>query len=166
MTDQQERRSPVGEAESEAMKAGDAQAVGVTPDVATRTPPRDAAQPDRRPGGPVNRRSPYFVGLVGAAGVATTYALVQLLIAAREVLVLVGLALFLAIGLDPAVRWLARWLPRWAAVAIVTLGMVLTVFGFLAAAIPPPGIQSTALTHQLPHHLAPRLAPRATVRRP
>ena len=154
MTDQQERRSPVGEAESEAMKAGDAQAVGVTPDVATRTAPRDATQPERPPGRPVNRRSPYFVGLVGAAGVATTYALVQLLITAREVLVLVGLALFLAIGLDPAVRWLARWLPRWAAVAVVTLGMVLTVFGFLAAAIPPLVSQSTAFTHQLPHYLS------------
>jgi predicted PurR-regulated permease PerM len=75
-------------------------------------------------------------------------------VSAREVLVLVGLALFLAIGLDPAVRWLGRWLPRWAATAVVTLVMVLVVGGFLAAAIPPLVSQATALAHELPRYLA------------
>lgn len=43
-------------------------------------------------------------------------------------LVLIGLGLFLAIGLEPAVSVLARrWLPRWAAVLAVIM-LVLTVW--------------------------------------
>ena len=67
-----------------------------------------------RLGRPMNRRSPFFVGMAAAAGVAVTYGLVELLIRARSVLVLIGLALFIAAGLDPAVNWLTRRrLPRW-----------------------------------------------------
>jgi predicted PurR-regulated permease PerM len=106
-----------------------------------------------RPGRPLNRRSPYLVGLQGAAGVATTYGLLLLLSASRPVLVLVGLALFLAIGLDPAVRWLNRWLPRKVAVAVVTLTMLGVVAGFLAAAIPPLTTQTAQLIHDFPHYV-------------
>jgi predicted PurR-regulated permease PerM len=46
--------------------------------------------------------------------VAVTYGLVELVIQARSVLVLIGLALFIAIGLDPVVAWLTRRrVPRW-----------------------------------------------------
>jgi uncharacterized membrane protein HdeD (DUF308 family) len=49
-----------------------------------------------------------------------------------------GVALFLAIGLEPAVSVLARrWLPRWAAVLTVTVLVLAVVAGFLATAIPP-----------------------------
>ena len=34
----------------------------------------------RRSGRPLNRRSPFFVGLLGAAGVAVTHVLVQLIV--------------------------------------------------------------------------------------
>jgi hypothetical protein len=61
-----------------------------------------------RPGRPVNKRSPFFIGMTAAAGVAVTYGLVELVIRARSVLVLIGLALFIAIGLDPVVAWLTR----------------------------------------------------------
>jgi predicted PurR-regulated permease PerM len=44
----------------------------------------------------------------GAAGVAVMAGLTEMVITARDVLVLVGLALFLAIGLKPAVSVLAR----------------------------------------------------------
>jgi predicted PurR-regulated permease PerM len=41
------------------------------------------------------------------------------------VLVLIGLALFIAVGLDPVVNWLTRrGVPRWAAVIIVLLGLL------------------------------------------
>ena len=84
-----------------------------------------------RPGRPLNRRSPFVMGMLGAAGVAVTYGLVQLLIASREVLILIGLALFLAIGLEPAVRQLNRWLPRWLAVTAVILVMLGVVVALL-----------------------------------
>ena len=106
------------------------------------------------PGRPLDRRSPFFVGMAATAGVAVTIALVELIIHARSVLVLVGLALFLAAGLDPAVTWLTRrGLRRWQAV-LVTLAVLLgAITGFLAAAIPPLAAQTTALIHELPSYL-------------
>lgn len=106
------------------------------------------------PGRPLDRRSPFFIGMAAAAGVAVTIALVELIIHARSVLVLVGLALFLAAGLDPAVTWLTRHgLRRWQAV-LVTLAVLLgAIAGFLAAAIPPLAAQTTALIHELPSYL-------------
>jgi len=105
------------------------------------------------PGEPLNKRSPFFVGLAGAAGVAVTYGLAELLIRARSVLILIGLALFIAAGLDPAVAWLTRHrAPRWAAVIAILL-VVAGVLAFVAAAIPPLTAQATALAHELPTYV-------------
>ena len=107
-----------------------------------------------RLGRPMNRRSPFFVGMAAAAGVAVTYGLVELLIRARSVLVLIGLALFIAAGLDPAVGWLTRRrLPRWSAVVLILLAVAGIVAGFVAAAIPPLTAQVSALVHELPHYM-------------
>jgi predicted PurR-regulated permease PerM len=107
-----------------------------------------------RLGRPMNRRSPFFVGMAAAAGVAVTYGLVELVIRARSVLVLIGLALFIAAGLDPAVGWLTRRrLPRWSAVIVILLVVAAVVAGFAAAAIPPLTAQVSALAHELPHYM-------------
>ncbi|MDX6390642.1 MAG: hypothetical protein QOJ73_1705 [Streptosporangiaceae bacterium] len=107
-----------------------------------------------RPGRPMNKRSPFFVGMSAAAGVAVTYGLVELVIRARAVLVLIGLAMFIAAGLEPAVSWLTRHrFPRWAAVTTILLIAVGIFAGFLAAAIPPLTTQATALANELPHYL-------------
>ena len=104
-------------------------------------------------GRPVNRRSPFFIGMAAAAGVAVTYGLVELTIRARSVLILVGLALFIAAGLDPAVTWLERHrFPRGAAVFTILLAAVALVGGFVAAAIPPLVAQATALADHLPQY--------------
>jgi predicted PurR-regulated permease PerM len=106
-----------------------------------------------RLGRPMDRRSPFFIGMAGAAGVAVTIGLVELTIRARSVLVLIGLALFIAAGLDPVVSWLTRRrVPRWAAVVIVLLGMVGVLAGFLAAAIPPLAAQTSKLIAELPQY--------------
>ncbi len=106
------------------------------------------------PGRPVNRRSPFMIGLTGALGVAVAYGLIELIIRARSVLIIIGLALFIAAGLDPIVGWLVRHrLPRWAAVlAVVCCGLAISA-GFLAAAIPPLANEATALAHQIPHYM-------------
>jgi predicted PurR-regulated permease PerM len=107
-----------------------------------------------KPGRPVDRRSPFFIGMSAAAGVAVTYALAELTIRARSVLILIGLALFIAAGLDPAVSWLTRRrLPRWAAVLAILLAAAGVIAAFIAAAIPPMTVQATALGHQLPHYM-------------
>src|SRR5215472_15361980 len=104
-------------------------------------------------GRPMDRRSPFFIGMAGAAGVAVTIGLVELAIKARSMLVLIGLALFIAAGLDPVVSWLTRRrVPRWAAVIIVLLGMLGVIGGFLAAAIPPLAAQTANLVAELPHY--------------
>jgi predicted PurR-regulated permease PerM len=106
-----------------------------------------------RLGRPMDRRSPFFMGMAGAAGVAVTIGLVELVIRARSVLVLIGLALFIAAGLDPVVTWLTRHrVPRWAAVIAVLLGMLGVIGGFLAAAIPPLAAQTSKLIAELPHY--------------
>jgi hypothetical protein len=61
-----------------------------------------------RPGRPLDRHSPFFIGMAAAAGVAVTYGAAELVIRARSVLVIIGLALFLAAGLEPVVHWLTR----------------------------------------------------------
>jgi predicted PurR-regulated permease PerM len=106
------------------------------------------------PGRPVNRRSPFMIGLYAAFGVAVAYGLIQLFIHARSVLILIGLAFFIAAGLDPVVGWLVRHgMPRWAAVLVVIAGGLGIVAGFLAAAIPPLASEAAALAHQVPHYL-------------
>jgi len=86
--------------------------------------------------------------------VAVTIGLVELIIHARSVLVLVGLALFLAAGLDPAVTWLTNHgLRRWQAVLVTLVVLAGVVAGFLAAAIPPLAAQTTALVNELPKYL-------------
>jgi hypothetical protein len=88
-------------------------------------------------GKPFDRRSPFMVGMAAAAGVAVTYGLVQLAVSVRGVLILIGLALFLAVGMEPAVSWLVRRrFPRWLAVTAVFLVAFAAVGGFLAATIP------------------------------
>lgn len=68
-------------------------------------------------------------------------------------LVLIGLALFIAAGLDPVVSWLTRRrVPRGAAVVIVLLALVGVTGGFIAAAIPPLAAQTSSLISELPHY--------------
>ncbi|NKQ57236.1 AI-2E family transporter [Amycolatopsis sp. K13G38] len=100
---------------------------------------------------PGQRRSPFVIGLVGAAGVAVTYGVVQLVLAALNVLILIGVAGFVAVGLDPAVGRLLRMrTPRWAAVTVVSLAALGLFGGFLAAAIPPLVAEATQFVDQLP----------------
>ncbi|MGO8894536.1 MAG: AI-2E family transporter [Streptosporangiaceae bacterium] len=106
------------------------------------------------PGRPVNRRSPFMIGMTGALGVAVAYGLIEVVIRARSVLIIIGLALFIAVGLDPVVGWLVRHrMPRWAAVLTVIAAALAIAAAFLAAAIPPLVSEATALAHQIPHYM-------------
>nr|WP_239028413.1 AI-2E family transporter [Pseudonocardia acidicola] len=92
--------------------------------------------------------------MVGAAGVALTGGLVALIVSARNVLVLIGLALFLAVGLEPAVASLVRrGVPRWAAIAAVCGGLLAVVGGVVAAAVPPLIAQVGAFRAHAPTYL-------------
>lgn len=98
----------------------------------------DDDNPFGRLGRPMSRRSPFRIGFTGALGVALAYGLMQAVIAVHSVLVLLLVAAFLAIGLDPAVQGLERrGLRRSRAVGIVLLGVVLFFAVFAMAVVPP-----------------------------
>ena len=100
-----------------------------------------------------NRRSPFFIGVTASAGVAVTYGAVQVLSAVSSFLVLVGVAFFLALGLEPAVSWFVnRRLPRWAATTLVFVIFLALLGGFIAAAIPPLSEQANQLIAAAPHY--------------
>jgi predicted PurR-regulated permease PerM len=106
------------------------------------------------PGRPINKRSPFMIGMTAAFGVAVAYGVVELFIRARSVLIIIGLATFIAVGLDPIVGWLVRHrIPRWAAVVIVVSCALGVVAAFLTAAIPPLTSEATSLVHQIPHYM-------------
>ncbi|HEY1777690.1 MAG TPA: AI-2E family transporter [Solirubrobacteraceae bacterium] len=107
-----------------------------------------------RRGPPFDRRSPFFVGMLGGLGLAVAYALAFIVVAAGQVLVLLGLAFFIAVGLDPAVVWLyRRGLPRWSAVIIVLLAALGLFAAFLIAAVPVLVTQASHLADHIPHYL-------------
>jgi len=111
-------------------------------------------QPLGSPGPRFNRRSPFYIGLTASAGVAVTYGAVLILGSLSSVLVLIGVAFFLALGLEPVASWFVnRNLPRWAATTLV-FALFLTMMGaFVAAAIPPLVEQAGELIKQAPHYL-------------
>ncbi len=105
-------------------------------------------------GRPFDRRAPFFVGFLGALGVACAAALAYTVVAAGQVLVLIGLAFFIAVGLDPLVLWLyRRGLARWASVSLVVVLVVGSVVGFLVLAVPLVTEQASNLSSELPHYL-------------
>lgn len=69
-------------------------------------------------------------------------------------LLLIGVAFFIALGLEPAVSWLVgKKVPRWAAVTAVLFAVIAVVAGSLAAAIPPLVQQAREFTDQAPHYI-------------
>lgn len=108
-------------------------------------PPADATPPTYAP-------VTYWMKV--AAGVFVVIALALLIVVLRHVLVLVLASLVLAIGLQPAVRWLTdRKVRRGVAVALLFgVGLVL-VGAFLAVVIPIVARQVTELIQASPQYL-------------
>jgi predicted PurR-regulated permease PerM len=92
----------------------------------------------------------FFVGV----GLLLAYGAAQALLSVRDLLVLVLVAMFLAVSLDPAVRWLtARGLSRGLAVAVILVVLVAILGAFLVSVIPHLVSQFTTLVHTLPSYL-------------
>jgi predicted PurR-regulated permease PerM len=105
--------------------------------------------------GPPRRPNYFLFGFVGALGVLSAWILVQALIEARAVLVYILVALFLAVGLNPAVEGLRRRLrmPRWAAILTMCLALVVFAAVFVWAIVPPLTAQVTGFVTHLPQTL-------------
>jgi predicted PurR-regulated permease PerM len=106
-------------------------------------------------GRPFDHRAPFFVGLTGALGVAVAYVLVRGIADVTSVLVIIGLALFIAIGLNPILEFLtARGMRRGIAVGIVTLSFVLIIAAFVLAAVSPISHEIQSLVKNYPKYKA------------
>ena len=112
-------------------------------------------------GRPLDRRNPFFIGLTGALGVGVAYLLFRGLSDVASVLVIVGVALFIAIGLNPIIEFLlSKSVPRGVAVAIVTLGFLLVVVAFIVVVVPPIAHEFNVLITNYPHYKANLIAGR------
>jgi predicted PurR-regulated permease PerM len=107
-------------------------------------------QPLGPPGRPADRRTAFFMGLTGTIGALVALCAGFLVVRAAEVLILVLIAFFVAVGLHPAVAWLDRkGLPRALATTVVATGVLVLLAGFLAAAVVPLADQADRLAGQL-----------------
>lgn len=98
----------------------------------SETPP---AQP-KTAAAAIARINPFMFGLLGALGVLVALVLGGIVDQLATVLVYIGVAIFLSLGLDPIVTFIERKLPRPAAVAIVVLAVVLAFVGIILAIVP------------------------------
>jgi predicted PurR-regulated permease PerM len=101
-----------------------------------------------------NRLSPFYIGLTASTGVAVTYGVVRVLASLSSMLVLIGVALFLAIGLEPMASWLVnRGLRRWLATTLMFVVFLAAMGAFVAAAVSPLVEQAGDFIHQVPQYL-------------
>ncbi len=82
------------------------------------------------------RTNPFMFGLLGALGVLVALLIGNIVGQLATVLVYVGVAVFLALGLDPIVRLIERKLPRPAAIAIVVAVVLLAFAGIILSIVP------------------------------
>ncbi|MDQ1715655.1 MAG: hypothetical protein QOC60_1600, partial [Frankiaceae bacterium] len=110
--------------------------------------------PFGRPGRPMDRRSPFYMGFVGAIGALLAILLSRVITQVTSVLILVLIAAFLAVGLDPMVRSLVkRGMRRGVAVLIVAICAVLLLGVFTAAIVPPIITQTQTFAKRVPEVL-------------
>lgn len=123
----------------------------------TPTPEPVVAPVPFSPPSPAERRrwpSPFVFGFMGAIGVLVAVALAQAVLIVQSVLSLVVLALFLALGLNPAVEFLTRRrVPRGIAVTVVTLGLLAVIALGVTALVPVLTQQTATLMRNLPEML-------------
>ncbi len=152
---------PSGSAEDGATAAAHHDLIGQPHDpelegsVAAAEATASAISTDEKPMGRLGRRfnwkAPFFVGLSAAAGVAVTYGAILLFLQAGSVFILIGVALFLAVGMEPVVSWLVKHgAARWLGVVAVLLAIVVIIGGFIAAAVPALVTQGTELVKNAP----------------
>jgi predicted PurR-regulated permease PerM len=116
--------------------------------------PVDRSEPAGRSGRSFSTYSPFRLGLTAAIGFGLAYLLFRALQQGQDTIVLLGLSLFLAAGLDPVVRRVERLgLSRGLAVATVFVGaiLLLTAVGF--AVVPPLVDQTASFAHKLPGYV-------------
>jgi predicted PurR-regulated permease PerM len=100
-------------------------------------PDESSDTPYGTPGPPLKRHSPFYFGFFAGAGALLAWWLGGLILSIASVLVLVVVALFIAVGLNPVVEALMRrGVRRMWAVTAVTVGVLAAVTLFVVAIAP------------------------------
>ena len=148
--DAHEAREEAHEAREEAQEAREEAA-------ATRERANVPGRPDAQFGNlgrPLRRDSAFMLGFLGALGVLLALAIVHAIAQARSVIILIVVALFLAVGLNPVVESLTRrGMRRSIAIAIVFVVVIGAFVGFGFAVVPPVIDQTNAFVKELPNYL-------------
>ncbi|MCU1688896.1 MAG: putative rane protein [Jatrophihabitantaceae bacterium] len=105
-------------------------------------------------GKPLNKRSLLRAGFAVTVGALLAIALGETVVALEQPLLLIVVAAFIAIGLEPVVTWLTgHHLRRGLAVLVVSVVGVGLVASFLAAAVPPLVSEASQLINNGPQYL-------------
>jgi len=79
--------------------------------------------------------------------------MMYLVVEIRGMLLLLGIAIFLAVALGPAVDLFARWMPRAASILVVYLLILLVFVGVLALIVPPVINGASDLSRDIPGYI-------------
>jgi predicted PurR-regulated permease PerM len=113
--------------------------------------PDPEAEPARRP---LDGRTIFLYGVLAALGVLTVYVGAMTVFAVRNVLVQVIIAAFVAVSLDPAVRWMiGKGIKRSQAVAVILVFVLLLAAGLLWLVLPPLIREVPKLVSDFPGYL-------------
>jgi predicted PurR-regulated permease PerM len=115
---------------------------------------RGDGPPDVRTWQPVDTRTVFRWSVTAALGVLLVFALALFAINARNLLVQIAVAAFIAVSLDPAVRWMVRHrVRRSIAVAIIFIAFMGLITLFVWLAMPPLLRQAASLTADFPGYV-------------
>jgi predicted PurR-regulated permease PerM len=103
------------------------------------------------PGPRISSQHPLYVGFMGTVGVGVALLLYWIASNTTQLLLWIVTALFIALGLDPVVRWLEQnRVPRAAGILIAVSTLALAVVAFFATLIPTMVQQVTQIVAQAP----------------
>jgi predicted PurR-regulated permease PerM len=106
------------------------------------------------PGPPLDHHAPFFVGFVGGLGVLVALWFAMQIQAIGSTLMLIVVSLFLAAGLDPAVRFFERRGMRRSYAVLTVIAIVLAALAlFMVAIVPVIADQVRSLTDNVPQWL-------------
>ncbi|MDJ0322273.1 AI-2E family transporter [Cryobacterium sp. PH31-AA6] len=96
-------------------------------------------------------KNAFQVGLVGTLGVGLGLLIISSVVTLQTIITYVGAALFISLGLDPAVSWLEKKrFPRWAAILTVLVAVLGVLTGVVFAIVPIIVAQVANLSKAIP----------------
>ncbi|WP_426978584.1 AI-2E family transporter [Pseudarthrobacter sp. O4] len=115
------------------------------------TPEMESSARFGDPGPRMSSQHPLYVGFMGTVGVGVALLVYWIGSNTTQLLLWIVAALFIALGLDPVVRWLeGRKVPRAAGIVVAVSALTLAVGGFFATLIPTIVQQVTQIVQQAP----------------